>query len=77
MVEICEQLFLFHANRIILLDKRGVYSHAANLTRTYSKLIEDIHKLLVFFFSQIELLVRSLKNKKENIVRLKRHINIK
>ena len=49
MVEICEQLFLFHANRIILLDKRGVYSHATNLTRTYSKLMEDIHKLLVFF----------------------------
>lgn len=46
MVEICEQLFLFHANRIILLDKRGVYSHAANLTRTYSKLIEDIHKFM-------------------------------
>jgi len=46
MVEICEQLFLFHANRIILLDKRGVYSHATNLTRTYSKLMEDIHKFM-------------------------------
>jgi len=49
IVSICEQLFLYHSNHIKVLNKKGVYSNSANLTRTYMQLTIDADKFLNIF----------------------------
>ncbi|CAK8694834.1 coiled-coil domain-containing protein 87-like isoform X3 [Clavelina lepadiformis] len=46
IVTVCEQLFLYHCNRIKVLNARGVFSEAANLSRIRGQLALDAGKYL-------------------------------